>query len=194
MGEKIYGLYSSAFAVWKAFNQSQLPPLPSYHHRHLRHQAQVPTREWTNPLMYCNRVVRLLWNRHALGLWGIDTQNKENCEERSGYRLCVKRVRDLISLPTPSPFPCFTGEMTLKEEQVHSDRTALATAQPHHPGTEESSLMSLEWFSFIGSCVSLQIAFRMNVVARTHRGHQLPKQLTRCGYSLRLWNRLQIGH
>lgn len=49
-----------------------------------------------------------------------------------------------------------------------TERKALATAQLHCPDTQESPLMSLEWFSFIAYCLSLQIAFRMNVPARIH--------------------------
>lgn len=83
------------------------------------------------------------------------------CKRGQGFHLSCNSIS----------LSCFTGENDLEGGRtiLWVDRTALATAQLRPPGTEESPLMSLEWFSFIAYCLSLQIAFRMNVPARTHR-------------------------
>ena len=77
-----------------------------------------------------------------------------------------------MSAPAPSAFLLYWGEWPWRDvcggTEFCAKRKALATAQLHCPDTEESPLMSLEWFSFIAYCLSLQIAFRMNVPARIH--------------------------
>lgn len=121
--------------------------------------------------MYCNHVVRLHWNSQALGLWGIKAWHEEknvSCTVAIDF-LCKKNRGSHLSLTT-FPFPCLPRENDLEggRTALWVDKTALATAQLHHPGTKESPLISLEWFSFIAYCLSLQIAFRMNVPAGTH--------------------------